>query len=164
MINSIYLPSKIKELFKLDEKELKIAKNEMKKFIDNVFTTAKKEFYEMGFILLFFQNLICKNNDIKFIVTTCTGKNIFNFLTYTNEFKIFFLISSLLVGKYHDDNSMLNIDYVAIGRRLNLRFFNLKMINQYEMNLLEILNYYLSNNFTEFEALCFFYLKETLIK
>ena len=30
MIESVYLPSKIKDIFKLDEKEIKIAKEEMK--------------------------------------------------------------------------------------------------------------------------------------
>ena len=166
IINTLYLSVEITESYKLNEKIIENSKNEMKKFIESVFIIAKKEFYEIGFILLFFQKLVCnnKNNNIKVIISECTGRNIINFKTYNTEFKIFFLLCSLLMGKYHDDNSMMNADYVSIGRQLNLRYFNLNMINQYEINLLRKLDYYIYNNFIEFEKMCLFYLQGNLIK
>ncbi len=150
-----FLSDNIISYYNLGKIKVSLEMRLMKCYILDLFQKTKKEDYELAYIILFFKDLILKKQNIFEIIQTLYPIQLNSINNYIIQFKILFGIICLLVGKYYDDDAMINIDYVIILKQLipQRNFMNLKLINKYESNILKINNFHMKNNAEEFIVL-----------
>ncbi|VVU94473.1 hypothetical protein CPAV1605_195 [seawater metagenome] len=148
----IYLSEFIITNYELNDVRIALEKRLMKYFIIDLFNQAKKEDYELAYIILFFNDLLVKKQTIFQIIQSYHLRPIMNFKEYIIEFKTLFCIISLLIGKYHDDEAMINKDYVYLIKKSipSKYYLNLNALNKFESNILSITDYHIKDNAEKF--------------
>jgi hypothetical protein len=142
-------------LFNSCEKDqIEKIKKEIKIYIQKLFNLAKKCNYELAYIILLLDDLLISKENMKELLQDLSGIKIISIDHYTEKFKIFFAMISLIIGKYYDDLAMENIEYVNILKKLiNYKYqrtIYLNELNKYEVQILKMLEFHIKDKSVKF--------------
>lgn len=139
LVNKIIYSENI--IFTNPDKSIMISK------LDNFFTTAQKDNYEMIFVIIIFQDLIKMKNNIVNLINFLVMENSNDKIKNNNEFeyysKLLFYIICLIVGKYYDDYAMINDDYTVILKKE----YTKQTINNMEYKILKLMNFHFKSDY-----------------
>ena len=110
---------------------------------DNFYLLARKENYEIIYVIIFFNELIKIKNNILNLIEFLIDKEIRTNAEYEHFSKFLFFIICLIVGKYYDDDAMLNTDYHIILKN----HFTLDNINIMEYKILKLMDFHIKNKY-----------------
>jgi len=112
-------------------------------FIDELLILAKKDNYEIVFIILLLEDLIKKKGGLIHLMESLIEKKIETIENYIKYFKIVFSIISLIIGKYYDDLAMINSDYLSLINQLIIdNKLTLSKINKIEGKILNLIKFH----------------------
>jgi hypothetical protein len=112
---------------------------------DKFYSTAKKENYEIIYVIIILQELIKSKDNILDLIEFLINREIKTNDEYEHYSKFIFFIICLIVGKNYDDDAMLNNDYFLILKEN----FTQDNINIMEYKILKLMNFHIKSKYLD---------------